>query len=363
MTITIQNVTYKLSEFLFRKPDLKEYNASNQELIEFLHAWISGKKEFLIKSSGTTGIPKSIVLKRKWLELSALQTISMLKLWEEKVLCCLPIHKIGGLMMIVRSLAGGFNLTIVEPSFDPLIDLNDQHDFTFISLVPYQLIKILQNDDSKQKLNRFRTILLGGSEVPDTLHRALQQISPTVYHTYGMTETCSHIALKKLNHGAWPHFIPNPGVELSVDESGILSVKAMQTGNLLVETTDIINLYEDGSFDFVGRNDFAINTGGFKLFPERVELKIATILSNNDLKFGLALTSIPHPEWGEALLLVIEKQKFDETEKLLMLLKGQLEAYEVPKQILCMDELPLNDGGKIDRFNLKHKVLKLLSHI
>ena len=357
MTITIQNDTYDISDFLFRKPDLKEYNSINQHSIDFLNEWISGKKEFTINTSGTTGLAKSIVLKRKWLEVSALQTISILKLWDEKVLCCIPIYKVGGLMMVIRSLAGGFDLKIAEPTADPMLELAEDHSFTFVSLVPYQLSKILLNDRSRNKLNRFKNILLGGSEIPSQLIKEIESLAPNIYHTYGMTETCSHIALKKLNHQPWPHFIPNPGVELLVDPDGILSVKALQTGGNLIKTSDIIKLYEDGSFDFMGRKDFVINSGGFKIFPERLEQKVSDLLLQKGITLNLAFTSVPHSEWGEQLILVIENKIVLDYNIIIEILKDSLEKYEVPKRLIYLDKIPLNDGGKIERFVLKNQVL------
>jgi len=357
MTIIIQNTTYDLTDFLFKKPDLKEYNVTNQYSIDFLNEWISGKKEFIVKSSGTTGEPKAIVLKRKWLELSALQTISLLNLWEERVLCCVPIYKIGGLMMIVRSLAGGFDLEIVEPSADPMLELKENHSFTFISLVPYQLIKILSNPTSKLKLNRFKIVLLGGSEITTGIVKELESLTPQVYHTYGMTETCSHIALKKLNHGSWEHFVPNPGVELLVDSDGKLSIKALQTGGNLIETSDSVKIYSDGTFDFLGRKDFVINSGGFKIWPEHLEHKIYAILNANEHLADLALSSIKHTEWGEELVLILTNKHFCDNDGFLKLLKEHLEKFEIPKKVMYMETFPLNEGGKLDRYKLKQMVL------
>jgi len=353
MTIVLDDLNYSPKDFLFTKVNIKEENDSAGLASAFLTLWISGKREFEFNTSGTTNTPKIILLKRKWMEISALQTINRLKLWNENILCCLPTHKVGGIMMFVRALAGDFDITLFEPRADPMLDLNADHSFTFVSLVPYQLSAIFKSDESTQKLNRFRTVLVGGSEINDVLVTQLEALNPTIYHTYGMTETCSHIALKKLNHGAWPHFIPNEAVELKTDDEGVLAMSGYQTGLEWVQSSDMARIYKDGSFDILGRADFVINSGGFKIIPEQLEKTIADIFNSNNLKTSLAITSKPHSEWGEELILILSGTTFPAKDKIFELLKPRLKAYEVPKQIIFMDEIPLNDGGKTDRRRLK----------
>jgi O-succinylbenzoic acid--CoA ligase len=358
MTIILGNSTFDLKKFMYKDVKLTENFPSIKHASHFLSQWISGGKEFEIQTSGTTGAPKTIILKRKWLETSALQTIQILKLWDEKVYCCIPTQKIGGLMMIIRALAGGFSIKIIEPKLNPMLDLDELHDYTFISLVPSQLNEILKDKPSTQKLNRFKNVLLGGSSVSDFLQTNIKDLIPHVYHTYGMTETCSHIALKKLNHGNWLHFKPNPFVEIKSNENKCLCIKAFQTGNEWVETNDMVTIFEDGTFEFLGRNDFVINTGGFKVYPELLEAKILTILYNEKLHSPLAISWIKSETWGEEVVLVLTDICKEEP-KLLELLKSSLKSYEMPRKIIKLEQLPYNESGKLDRNQLHKLVLSI----
>lgn len=353
MTIVIQNIEYNLHQFLFKEVKLTNKSASLGFATDFLTLWISGGKQFEMTTSGSTGVPKKIILKRKWLETSALQTINLLSLWNEKVFCCIPVNKIGGLMMIVRALAGGFDIEIVEPSSNPMLQLSDKHDYTFISLVPYQLSKILEDKESILKLNRFKNILLGGASLNENLLNVIESLEPAIYHTYGMTETCSHIALKKLNHGRMPHFKPNPDVDFKTDSQGILSVRGFQTGSEWVNTKDIIYMYPDGTFDFLGRSDFMINSGGFKVFPETLEFNISKILKQHGIESELLISSKEHVELGEQVVLVIHNSVSQSSETLLNLLRPKLEKHELPKLVHKLSSFPVNDGGKIDRMAIK----------
>ena len=290
MTIVIEDIAYNLEDFLFKNIVLTENIPSNSFVSKFLTSWISGSKAFQIETSGSTGEPKSITLKRKWMETSALQTIDILSLWNENILCCLPCNKIGGLMMVVRALAGGFDISINEPKADPLHKINPEHEFTFISLVPAQLVCIMESQESLKKLNRFRTVLVGGANVSNEIIDQIQTLVPDVHLTYGMTETCSHIALKKLNNEPWPSFKVNAYVDIKTDDKGQLSIKGFQTGEEWIHTKDIVKIHDSNSFDFMGRSDFMINSGGNKIFPEALEQKIKMLFLYKNWKTNLAIS-------------------------------------------------------------------------
>ncbi len=356
MTIVIEDIPYNLEDFLFKNLILTENNAPNCLASEFLTTWISGCKEFKIQTSGSTGEPKSIILKRKWMEASALQTINILGLWNENVLCCLPCTKIGGLMMIVRSLAGGFNLTIHEPKADPLSRIDLDHTFTFISLVPAQLVSIFESKDSIEKLNKFKTVLLGGAPLSNETLDQLNLIIPDVYLTYGMTETCSHIALQKLNNGSWSRFKVNDYVDIKTDDMGLLSINGFQTGNEWVHTKDIVKIHDSKSFEFIGRADFMINSGGYKIFPEVLEQKIKTLFKLKGWEANLAITDIAHEKWGSSVVLVMDKHKTPSEHQIIDYLIVKLLKHELPKQVLILDVIPYFDNGKLNRLRLRELV-------
>ncbi len=359
MTIIINNIRYELKNISTNSHIMDENYPLNKHILKLFRIWILGVKEFEISTSGSTGETKNIILKREWLEVSALQTINLLNLWNEKVLCCLPIYKIGGLMMIIRALIADFDIQIIEPKSDPMAEIDIDHLFSFVSLVPSQLKIILESPESVVKLNRFKNILLGGADINNQLLLGIQTLRPNVFHTYGMTETCSHIALKKLNNNAWASFKPNPFVELKTNSNGLLSIKAYQTGNEWVDTNDVVKLYPNGSFDFLGRADFLINTGGFKVFPEQLEIKIKNILNKNNWDINLAITSIPNDKWGEEIVLIFINNLHSDSE-IFEVLRPILKNYELPKRIVKIESIPLNEGGKIDRLELRNIILRVI---
>ena len=352
MTIILNNIRFELKEFSTKSVLLNENYPLNRPISKLLRMWILGVKKFEIYTSGSTGVATKIILKREWLETSALQTINLLNLWNEIVLCCLPTNKIGGLMMIIRSIVADFDIQIIEPKSDPMVDISSDHPFTFVSLVPSQLKTILESTESTKKLNRFKNILLGGSDINIEILNRIQTLKPNIYHTYGMTETCSHIALKKLNNDAWPHFKPNPFVELKTNNEGWLSIKAYQTGDEWVNTKDIVKLYSDGCFDFIGRADFLINTGGFKVFPEQLEIKIGDIFNAHKMEIEFAICSKLSDKWGEEIVLVIKSNLYTDNE-IFKVLKLILLNYELPKKIFRLESIPVNKGGKKDRIKLR----------
>lgn len=356
MIIEFQNLKYDLKEFLFQKIDLAQDYVIIESAFEFLTKWISGGKVFELNTSGSSGKEKTIRLERKWLEVSALQTIERLKLWDEKVICCLSTQKIGGLMMLVRSLAGGFDLRIQIPSADPMQELQEDHPYTFISLVPYQLQNVLENRNSLRKLNRFRTLLVGGSALSGTILSEVQKLKPDVYHTYGMTETCSHIALKRLNKEPWPYFKLNPYIQTRTNAEGLLSVTGFQTGGRWIDTHDIVKMYSDTEFEFIGRADQVINTGSYKVFPESLENEINNVFVSNTWKSEVAISSVPDPKWGEVLVLIVQPSLAESDENILNELKNKLKFYEVPKRILRLPEIPKLVSGKTDRVGLRNAV-------
>lgn len=258
-------------------------------------------------------------------------------------------------MLLVRALAGGFDIDIHEPSLNPLISISRDHRYTLISLIPAQMYTILKDEESLLKLNKFKNILLGGAHISDELATMLGKVKPKVYHTYGMTETCSLIALRLMNHDPWPGFRMNDYISSELSEECCLSVKGEQTGNQWVHTRDVIEFLSDGSFLIKGRLDTSINTGGHKIFPEILEPRILEILKQNSIEVNLAITSIPDPIWGEQLVLVTEP--LNGIENPLEILNNKLKPFELPRAFLIIEKLPLNQSLKTDRAELKNLVL------
>ncbi len=162
----------------------------------------------------------------------------------------------------------------------------------------------------RRLLDGMQAILLGGGPIDEALHKAVGQLSAPVYHTYGMTETATHIALRRLN-GPDPSdaFVPLPGVELARDDRGCLAIRGAVTAGAWLQTNDIVDLRPDGSFVWLGRWDNVINTGGVKVQVEQVEAAIAACQAQRtDLAWAgrrLAVAGLPDARLGQAVTLVL----------------------------------------------------------
>lgn len=316
----------------------------------FIRDWKEGKTEFTIHTSGSTGIPKAIVLLRKWMQWSAAQTARhMQPTAQDKLFCCLPLDKVGGMMMLVRAMEWGIAVDVAEPASNPLLE---DTDATIISLTPMQLSYIVENQASLTRLLQFREVLLGGGELHIALEEKLKTFTGTTFrHSYGMTETYSHIALRTINgpdRSEW--FVPFEQVRLEQDEEGcaVIYTPFCEEG---LHTNDVIEKAGDGRFKVLGRKDFIINSGGVKLQPELIEQKIRERLKPS---YGFIISSIKDPVLGNKLVLLSE-HKNDFTPTDLQFLK-EINPYAVPKLIVEIDSLPLNAGGKIDRLKARELI-------
>ena len=304
---------------------------------------------FLLTTSGSTGNPKPFTLYKKWLAWSALQTAQTIGLSKnDSIYCCIPTNKVGGFMLYVRAKVLQCELFESSPQANPMLPLDKNHAFTFVSLLPYQLFHILKDFSSLEKLNRFRFVLVGGADIEESLVSKLQKLKPQFYHSYGMTETYSHIALRKLNKGFQSHFYPLPSVEVSqqlTNQSLIIKAPFCTDG---LQTNDVVTFNSDGGFVVEGRADNVIVSGGIKLFPEKIEKMIQSLGMMNGIDF--AISSQKHPALGEQVVLVANKVEIN---NLLATLKAHLPPYMAPKKWISIPELPFTLTGKINRAKLK----------
>lgn len=358
MHILIDDIYLNTDNFANEYVKLKPEFGQNSIILKFLDFWFNKKNYFIVFTSGTTSKPKEIKLTKNLFISSAVQTIDFLKLKNENIYCCIPIDKIGGLMMIVRALVGNFDIKITKPSADPMKELKPNHNYTFISLVPYQVFQIINNSDSLKKLMRFKTILIGGAEINIELLQIIETFKPDVYHTFGMSETCSNFALKKLNNVKWNYFKKYPEVNLRIDKDGVLSIKGNQTNKKWIKTNDIVKLYKDG-FEFIGRNDFVINTGGYKISPEYLESKIEKILYEEYINIEFYISSVSSIEWGQMLVLVFKETSINNLDNIFNFFKSKLSKHEIPKKLIPLKDFPLNNSMKIDRIKLKEFISAL----
>jgi len=324
---------------------------SLEEASDFLGAWDRGETVFNIKSSGSTGEPKTIMLERKWMEWSALQTAKYMHPKENETLyCCLPLNKVGGLMVLVRAKVWGLNLTVKAAEGNPL---KENIDADIISVTPYQVQNILEDEVSKKNLTRFREVLIGGAEISEGLAKKLEVIDPKcqIRQSYGMSETYSHVAIRNINgkdKSNW--FTPLEGIQIKQDRDGSAIIYTPYYVDGLA-TNDLIELNESGQFQVIGRKDFVVNSGGVKLQIEQIEKAIHDRYPEN-MKF--AISSIKDERLGEKLVLVCEKKAQIENYDLSFL--KEINLFAVPKEIIEISSIPYNEGGKIDRLLIKRLI-------
>ncbi|SMB97966.1 O-succinylbenzoic acid-CoA ligase (MenE) [Hymenobacter roseosalivarius DSM 11622] len=346
----------------FRYSDIKQYpantpvdlNGYEAKVLDFCRQWLNGTLEFGLQTSGSTGEPQRIQMRRQQLAASAHRTADYFDLGPgDRMLVCLNCEYVGGLMMLVRGLELNLHLTIVEPHADPLALVPAEAAFDFVSFVPLQLRTVLENGHAA-RLNAMKAILVGGAAVESGLARAAQALAVPVYHTYGMTETASHIALRRLNGSdASPYYKVLPGIHVAEDEHGCLTVRADVTDDQLITTNDQVRLLpEEHAFEWLGRADFVINSGGVKVQAEKVEQVLEVALAELNLPPRRAFVAArPDERLGEQVTAFLEGDALSggQSEQLLALLTERLGRYERPRELVYVPEFKTTASGKLDR--------------
>lgn len=328
--------------------DLSDTAAFRAEVPEICRKWLRGDRFFDLKSSGSTGEAGTVHFDRDTLIYSAESSRKALQLGEEEhALCVIPPDKTGGLMLLLRCMHFNWDCTLLPPAADPFVLLPEDHSCTITSLVPYQLHNILQHPFSADKLSRFKLVLIGGASMDPTLLSKLEKLQPLFVHTYGMTETASHTALKRLN-GPHPdaHFYPLPGTDIRLDERGCLDIRSIVTGLKWLHTNDQAVIHPDGGFDIRGRMDFVVNSGGVKINPEQVEAIIQNWMFEHGYTLNFYAGAEPDGVLGERLVLYCDQipaWSLDDIPDSLF------PPYHKPKAIRVKENLSRTDTGKILR--------------
>ncbi len=329
-----------------------------QEVLAFLNqypeGWITDIKDFIvqwhtkdpflvIKTSGTTGKSKEIRVQKEWMIYSASNTIQYFELKEgQSALLALSPHFIAGKMMLVRAMVAQLNLWICPPN--DLSILNRDIAIDFCPLVPLQAEKYVN------QLHKIRHLLLGGAPVSRPLEVKLQRLSINVYQSFAMTETLSHFAIRNISAKEQFYKVFET-INFGVDSSNCLWIKAPELGQHFIQTTDVVEVVEDG-FIWMQRADFIINSGGMKFNPEVLE-KECEFLTRRGWEF--IISSIPDVKLGRKLVLVVESSSIKEFKELRKD-AFTLEPYAIPKQIYIVKALPKTEfSQKITR--LKHELI------
>tara|TARA_R110000868_G_scaffold57476_7_gene177449 strand:- start:8641 stop:9687 length:1047 start_codon:yes stop_codon:yes gene_type:complete len=338
--ITYKNVhnQFKLNGYHLNKEDLcrvsycliKEGDEFEKSIGDFLLDWFDEKSYIDLQTSGTTGTPKIIRTNKQTMVNSALATGDFFELSPgDKALYCLPTKYIAGKMMLVRSFILGLDIDFVEPNSHPLTKNETKYDF--VAMVP------LQAQNSLAGLKNVKKMIVGGAKMSKSLEKSLLKGKTQVYETYGMTETITHIAAKKVGDKA---FSILPNIHISQNEKNCLVIDAPKISEELIVTNDLVEILNDNQFVFLGRIDNVVNSGGIKLIPEQIEEKLA-----NDIHSRFFLGGIPDAILGEKLVLVIEGEKDAAVE----LSFDGLDKYEKPKNVFYVSKFMETENGKIKR--------------
>lgn len=317
------------------------------DLEAFLAEWHNDSPVVLVHTSGSTGKPKPMWVEKQRMLASARITCDFLGLQPgDTALLCMPLDYIAGKMMVVRSLERGLKLTTISPSGHPLAHFSAHSnnletvatDFSFAAMVPLQVYNSLSVPEECERLKRIRHLIIGGGAVDNKLAEALRDFPHNVWSTYGMTETLSHVALRRLNGPeASEWYTPFPSVDVSLNEDGCLVIDAPLVHEGTLVTNDMAEL-KDGKFRILGRKDNVICSGGIKIQIEEVER-----LLHEHTDIPLLITQCHDERLGEAVVLLTETPDVDD---LRSLCHRVLPRYWQPRHYLCVDHLPLTETGK-----------------
>lgn len=321
----------------------------------FMLEWLDDKDFVIVKTSGSTGKPKQIRLFKERMVNSAKMTGQYFGFKQnDTALLCLPCDYIAGKMMIVRAFVWGMNLIPVTTQGNPLVEVNQNIDFA--AMVPLQVTNVFEQ--SPNKFSFIKRLIIGGGKVDKQLLEKLQEINTDCYATYGMTETITHVAIKKLNKKNRSHYFEGLGnIFFSKDDRGCLVIQANHLAEKPVITNDLVQLKDTQAFEWLGRIDNVINTGGIKVFPEKIENQIADFLAQRFI-----ITSLPDKKLENKVILLIEDTPWTK-QKIKMLtdkLRSILSKFELPKEIHFLTSFIETPTKKIQRNQTKAELIKFI---
>lgn len=306
---------------------------------DFIKQWNDTCPYITAHTSGSTGTPKEILLDKNDMRASARATIGFFGLGPDATLL-LPLSPdyIAGKMQIVRAMEAGCRLITETPSSHPFAGYDGE--CSLIPIVPSQLESLM----SAPFISRAANIIIGGAPLSPSQEDAALKFGLNAYATYGMTETCSHVALRRVGERDY-HALP--GFSFSTDTRGCLVIdsRTLSFGQLV--TNDVVRLNGNDRFEWLGRYDNVINSGGVKIHPEEIERILTPLLPPGSTAY---VTSRASDRWGREAVIVTDSREIDET--FLSRLKTLLPPHHVPHGIVYLDRIPLTSSGKIIRQKL-----------
>ena len=324
---------------------------------KFIEEWYNDSEYVEVKTSGSTGEPKRMMVEKRRMLNSARITCDFLGLKPgDTALLCMSTDYIAGKMMVVRSIERGLKLIEVPPSGHPLDILGQakrqsraKHcHIDFAAMVPMQVYNSLQVPEERERLMAIRHLIIGGGAIDDAMEAELRKFPNAVWSTYGMTETLSHIALRRISGPeASEWYIPFPTVKLSTTVDGCLVIDAPEVCADTLTTNDIVELKPDGRFRVMGRKDNVICSGGIKIQIEEVERELKPYV-----RVPYIISKKKNEKFGEIVVLLTE----GDTDEARAICEKYLPKYHRPKLYQHIDQIPLTETGKPAR----KKILELI---
>ena len=317
----------------------------------FIDEWNNDSAYVEVKTSGSTGEPKRMLVEKRRMLNSARITCDFLGLKPgDTALLCMSTDYIAGKMMVVRSIERGLKLIEVPPCGHPLdikhLTLNIKHSqfsifnfqFDFAAMVPMQVYNSLQVPEEKERLMAIRHLIIGGGAIDEAMEAELRTFPHAVWSTYGMTETLSHIALRRISGPeASEWYMPFPTIKLSTTDEGCLVIDAPEVCAQTLTTNDIVELKSDGRFRIRGRKDNVICSGGIKIQIEEVEQ-----ILKKYMRVPYIISKRKDEKFGEIVVLLTE----GDTAEAQTICQQVLPKYHQPKVYLHVNQIPLTETGK-----------------
>ena len=306
-------------------------------LEEFLEEWNNPSEFVEVKTSGSTGEPKRMMVEKRRMLNSARITCDFLGLKKgDTALLCMSTDYIAGKMMVVRSIERGLKLISVEPSGHPLAE-NTNMEFVFSAMVPMQVYNSLQVPEERERLMHIKHLIIGGGAIDEAMERELREFPNAVWSTYGMTETLSHIALRRISGpDASDWYTPFPSVEISQNDDGCLVINAPEVCAETLVTNDIVEIVNK-RFRILGRKDNVICSGGIKLQIEEIERELKPYV-----RVPYIISKRKDEKFGEVVVLLTEGS----TDEAQAICEKHLPKYHQPKAYIHVDQIPLTETGK-----------------
>lgn len=311
-----------------------------EELNEFIAEWRDNNDYIEAHTSGSTGVPKIIHLLKADMRTSATATCRFFGIDDKSTVgMALSTSYIAGKMMVVRALESGARLVAVDVS--KKIDLSGIYGVVdLFAIVPAQIDSFISHPEWAGKV---RNLLIGGSAPSeDSLHE-LSLLGYTTWISYGMTETCSHVALAR-GDDSRRIFRAMPGITFSITDDSRLIINAPVFSFGTLTTNDIVELISPERFRWRGRADGIINSGGIKFVPEELEKLYSPYINGR-----FYVTHIADPVWGQAIVLIAEHGT--ETNIATVLRDNIADHRQLPKRIFIVPHLPEASNGKIRRIS------------